>query len=509
MAIRHTGGSGRDGVRETVVQGVRTVLAARPGPVGAGLFFRVGRADETLATSGLTHLVEHLALYESGLGEGHYNGATAASYTHFHVQGGERDVVAYLNGVCAALADLPFPRLETEKEILRTEEAGRGAGANRRLPLWRYGARGYGLVSYPEMGLPRLDAATVQSWVRTWFTRENAVLWITADEVPAGLDLSPLPSGTWYGTPAVTSALPQSPAYLEGDEGGVVLDTVVRRSGAATLYAELLGRELFRDLRKKGGYSYTAAADYSPRDADHATVTALADALPDKQDAVLGGFVDVLARMRVGTLAQEDLAAVRESALAVLDIPDVGAARLPSYALNLLHGHRNQSVADLRRELDRVTLRDVRAVAEEAAAAALLQVPRGRDAEWAGFVQAPVSSLDVVNGERYPAVAEDGVWLVVGPDGVSLVTPGGAATVRFAQCALMAAVPDGARRLTGYDGIALAVEPTLFRMPIELIASIDRMVPPECVVREPPRAAADIPQPAKTRQSSGFFGRRR
>ncbi|MQY16326.1 hypothetical protein SRB5_65240 [Streptomyces sp. RB5] len=498
-----------DGIEETTHGGVRTVLAGRPGPLTAGLFFRVGRADETLSTSGVTHLTEHLALYERGLGEGHYNGATGASYTHFHVQGGERDVVGYLNGVCAALAELPLQRLETEKEILRTEEAGRGSGANRRLPLWRYGAQGYGLVSYPEFGLPRLDGTAVRNWVRTWFTRENAVLWLTAGQVPAGLDLSPLPSGTWYGTPAVTSALPRTPAYFSGDEGGVVMDAVVRRSSAAHLYAELLGRELFRDLRKKGGYSYTAAADYSPRDAEFATVTALADALPDRADAVLGGFVDVLARMRVGTLAQDDLDAVRESALAVFDVPDVAAARLPSYALNLLYGHPNLSVAELRREMNRVTLRDVRAVAEEAEGTALLQVPRGRDAEWAGFVEAPGYSTGVVGGERHPAIGQDGVHLVIGADGVSLVTPGGAATVRWAECVLVAAVPDGARRVTGRDGIVVAVEPTLFGVPPDGIAAIDRLAPPGTLVWEPPRSPEDIPQPSRAKQQTGRFRRRR
>jgi hypothetical protein len=35
-------------------------VADMPGRAQAGIFFRVGWADETLATHGLTHLVEHL-----------------------------------------------------------------------------------------------------------------------------------------------------------------------------------------------------------------------------------------------------------------------------------------------------------------------------------------------------------------------------------------------------------------------------------------------------------------
>jgi predicted Zn-dependent peptidase len=46
---------------ETTHQGIQTVLAPRAGgQLTAGLLFRVGRADETLSTAGITHLVEHL-----------------------------------------------------------------------------------------------------------------------------------------------------------------------------------------------------------------------------------------------------------------------------------------------------------------------------------------------------------------------------------------------------------------------------------------------------------------
>src|SRR3954451_114555 len=129
--------------------------------------FRVGRADETLSRSGVTHLVEHLALFGHSLADYHHNGATGAVVTHFHMSGSESDVVAFLTGVCAALmTDLPIARLETEKEILRTEEHNRRPGANHAMPLWRSGAVGYGLVSYPEWGLHELGADDVQEWTR-------------------------------------------------------------------------------------------------------------------------------------------------------------------------------------------------------------------------------------------------------------------------------------------------------------------------------------------------------
>ena len=207
----------------TEVDGIPTLFAYATGPMRAGLVFRVGVADETLARAGVTHLVEHLALYRQGLADYHFNGATKAAFTHFHVEGAEHEVVAYLQGVCASLVDLPMDRLETEKEILRTEESRR---EDPQLPLWRYGAQGYGLVSYPEWGVRNLRPDDVRHWAHTHFTQGNAVLWIAGDRMPAGLSLKLPEGGPRRPMPAVTSARPHTPAYFSDGRGAVLLDAV-------------------------------------------------------------------------------------------------------------------------------------------------------------------------------------------------------------------------------------------------------------------------------------------
>ncbi|MGW6847527.1 M16 family metallopeptidase [Streptomyces virginiae] len=490
-----------DGVTTTVVNGIRTVLAPRSGPLTAGLLFRVGRADETLATSGITHLVEHLALHRHGLGDLHYNGATAVTSTHFHVQGSPADVVEYLNGVCAALRDLPMDRLDTEKGILRTEAAGRGSGPGHASALWRYGSRSFGLTGYAELGLQGITADDVRAWAQTRFTAENAVLWITGDTVPEGLDLT-LPTGAWHPTPEATSALPATPAWFSGEDGALVLTSVVPRSTAASLFADVLGKELFRALRQKGGYSYTAAAEYALRDTDSATVVVYADALPQKQDAMVGAFVDVLAKLRAGRIEQADLDSVRTSALAQFDLPELAAAMLPARAMNLLLRHHHLTVAEAKAELEAVTVSDLHQVALAVWADALVQVP-GRGLDWAGLAPAPAESAEVVGGLRHPAVADSGGLLRLAEDGISQVAPGRRATVRYTECSLMQVFPDGARHLIGHDGFAVAVEPTLYHRitPAEL-AAIDAAVPPSVVVSMPPRDPSRIPQPAEPRPAA-------
>ncbi|MBT2445813.1 insulinase family protein [Streptomyces sp. ISL-43] len=487
-----------DGVVTTTVDGIRTVLAPRSGLLSAGLVFRVGRADETLATSGVTHLVEHLALYRQGMSDGHHNGATTATFTHFHVTGTPAEVVAYLNGVCASLRDLPMDRLETEKEILRTEAAGRVRGPAHLATLWRYGARSYGLTGYAETGLRQLTGDTVRDWARTRFTAGNAVLWITGDTVPEGLDLA-LPSGEWHPAPEATSALPVLPAYFQGDDGAVVLTSVLPRSTGASLFAEVLGKELLRDLRHKSGYSYTATAEYSPRDAGSATVVAYADALPHKQDAMVGAFVDVLAKLRAGRIEPADLEAVRASALARLNGPELASARLPGQAVDLLLRHRHLTVAEARAEIEAVTVEALHEVARALWAGALMQVP-GRGVDWAGLAVAPTGSEEVVTGRAHPSLADPGTVLTVAADGVSLVTAANRITVRYAECSLVQAYPDGARHLVGHDGFTLTIEPALFGITAADLAPLDASVPPSVVLAMPPRDPARIPRPPQPAQ---------
>jgi predicted Zn-dependent peptidase len=495
----------------TEVDGIPTLFAHAAGPVRAGLVFRVGAADETLARTGITHLVEHLALHRQGLAAHDYNGTTKDAFTHFYTEGSEDEVCAYLQSVCASLADLPMERLETEKEILRTEESRRDRP---QLPLWRYGAQGYGLVSYPEWGVPPLRPDDVRHWAQAWFTQGNAVLWIAGERIPAGLTLKLAP-GERRPLPAVTSALPATPAYFSGGRGGVLLDAVVADTAAARLYAGVLERSLTRALRQEGGYSYTTATDYASRRDGHAVVGAFADALPDRQDAVLGGFVDVLAALQAGRIGEDDLHVVRNRADTALTSPDAAARRLAGAAEDLLAGRAPAPLEQVRAELRAVTEQDVHAVAVEAAGTALMQVPAGHTADWAGYTAAPTTSASTVTGRRFTARDDDGCALVVGAEGVSFVGrerdgTESAATVLYRDCAAVLSWPDGGRRLIGTDGLIVEVEPERYGMDARTMSTLDAALPPAAVVPQPARPRRQpVPEAAGTASAATAAPRRR
>jgi hypothetical protein len=103
---------------------------------------------------------------------------------------------------------------------------------------------------------------------------------------------------------------------------------------------------------------------------------------------------------------------------------------------------------------------------------------------------------------RYPMHGDSGHAVVLGADGVSMTSPGSAATVHFAQCAVMLAFPDGGRLLIGDDGVTCRVEPTLYPVDAEALARLDAAVPAATTVRMPARDPEMIPQPP-TRATRG------
>ncbi|MFI5890630.1 M16 family metallopeptidase [Actinoplanes sp. NPDC051513] len=489
-------------IKQTEVGGVPVLLAPTSGPTHAGLAFRVGFADEPLSRRGITHLIEHLALHSMGVTDYHYNGATGVEFTYFHMQGDER-IVSFLNGVCAALRDLPMQRLAVEKDVLQAEAGGRGTNVAEPMALWRHGARDYGTHAYPEWGLPALTPDELRAWVARYFTRENAVLWVAGDAVPAGLALD-LPSGVRHPTPTPSSALPVTPAYFPGPPGIVVWDAVLPRGAKSAIFADVLERMMFRELRQESGLSYMAQTDYEPIGRDGAVVTAVADGLPENEGAVLGALVDVLATLRAGRVDTADVTAVLDKREEQLRHAESVAGRLPGQALNLLVGREVEDVEQVIGQSRAVTAADVAEVAAMAWQSGLLMSP-ARPGHL-GFTAAPSRSEAAVHGQAHRSLEGQGEILIVAPEGVSVVDAESVATVLYADCSIVRAWPDGGRQLVGADGIVVRAEPTLFADGHRAVAAIDAATGPVRVF-QPPRDPDDIPTPQpRSRPAAGSGG---
>ncbi|AEV85792.1 peptidase M16 domain-containing protein [Actinoplanes sp. SE50] len=472
--------------------GVPGVFVASAGPLRAGLIFRVGEVDEPLARRGVTRLIEHLVRH--AVTDADQDDATAPDLTEFHTEGSAEQVRAFLAGVCAALRELPADRLAVARDLVHAEYAARHDGAAAAMPIWRHGAHGYGLTAYPRFGLDGLQAEDLKIWTNDYFVRGNAALWVSGPHLPADLGVD-LPAGDRRPAPA-TPTLPATPGYFPGPDGVIVWDAVVPRETAAVVFTQLLARALHRTLRVDGGLSYTATAGYAPRADGTALITALADGLPEKQDAVLAGLLGVLDRLRHGDIDEAELATVVTLCADGLTQAAGQGAGARSQAIDLLLGRPPAEPNELLSETRAVTRADVTRVARAAFAAGLLQKPGRPDTGPPGWTPAPVASTAPIDGDVFPSLADPArTRVIIGAEGASMVLGETAATVRFDACAAVLAWPDGARRLIGDDGVTVHLEPTMFHRLAAAIPTLDGRVPAGLRAAMAVRDPAAVPQP--------------
>src|SRR5258708_13380915 len=138
-----------DPLHRDEVGGVPVFWTQVDGPLTVALTFRVGWVDEPLATRGITHIVEHLAMAELGQPEYQCNAFVDLNRVTFHASGSEDQVGDFLSRVTTTLCRLPIVRLDAERRVLRSEEASRDYGSLALHLSLRYAPRSSGLEAYP------------------------------------------------------------------------------------------------------------------------------------------------------------------------------------------------------------------------------------------------------------------------------------------------------------------------------------------------------------------------
>lgn len=458
----------------------------------AALVFRVGRADETLARGGLSHLVEHLVLHAVGDADYHHNGAVDATTTTFVTHGEPEKVAAFLTAVCHSLGALPMERLEAEKNILRTEAEGREFGSTVGMLRWRYGAATYGLPAYPEHGLAAFTPGDVEEWTARWFTRNNAALALIGGPPPEGLTL-PLPEGERRPCPPPSSALPQTPAYFNADVNGVALTGVVPRGTAASVYGDLLGRRLHRVLRRENALSYTTGVDFTARPGNTGEILAFADGLAEARSELAERFRAEIERLADEPVDAAELAEVVAARRTRGGTDEARASLTMSSCLAELTGSPRRTMEEALAALDEVGPDDVLKVGRTMLDTALLMLPDGEEPQGTRFAAAPRTSTVAVDGRVHTRPDEARCGLIVGGEGVTSMVGPVMATVRYDECAAMLAWPDGGRVLCGLDGLMVRVEPNVWNAGPQAVADIDRHVPAEAVVSLPARPDDHVP----------------
>jgi len=479
-------------VHVTDINGIPAVWAEVPGPYRAGLTVRVGHSDETLARSGVTHMLEHLALYGLDRPGDHSNGHVDWTTLALHVAAEPDDAAQFLTRAAHQLVDPPVSRLADEKGVLRAERAQRSPNPLYELQAWRWGAAGYGLDAIgEEYGLLTLDPDAVRAWSAAWVNRNNAVLWFTGPP-PAGLRIA-LPDGERRPTvDPYASPLPQLPAHFRSDARVVAVHGLVSRSAAAVALAGVLRGRLVDDLRVRRAAAYSPDVGYRPLSGSTAALVAFSDIVERHEPEVVRRVLESLRELTWPEFAprEEELDAHRTIARRGMAAAEEGL--LGSTAWNLLHGAPARTREELEAELDGLTPEDVQSAAAELSETLLAQVPRRVfvPPEWPA---APLSvAAPVTGGTSYPHLAIRS-RLRVAPAGVTLSDQSSSLTVRSDRVAALLQWADGGRTLIGTDGLHLRIEPTVWFRGRAAVALVDAAVPAELRVPLGTRPVEAVP----------------
>ena len=426
------------GILRVEVGGVPVYWAEGGQTIRATLAFRVGRADETLASAGITRLVRHLALRAAG-GRGEFTvGPTISS---FRWAGSPSQVMGFLGAVTTALA--AGPSGEDVVQARRGMAPGGPAGLVELALGLRWGSRGPGLARHEEYGLTWVGPDEVNAWRERWFTAGNAVAWVGGPRLD-GLELT-LPEGPRQAVATLPPARTSTPAQIH-----------VTTDVAAVSLVHPPSPELSVALAGTGGARQSLNGEVV-----HTVLTA-------STGAELVELLDALPAIRPVA------AAPRWS-----EPPD--PADLDRWCEGDLLGVRVASRAERAMAEAWAVEATVAAAMADALHDALYllapgdQLPEGRATDAASWTTPPVE------GTAHPPTKHDRAHpnkrLVVEPTAITLVLDSQRAVRLSLAGATSLRFSDGGRGLWSADGAYLDVHPADWEHGHDAVAAIDRAIP--------------------------------
>jgi hypothetical protein len=464
-------------LNSTTVNGIPTLWTDGPPPYTAALVVRAGAQDETVRSSGVGHLVEHLVMSGQPRTTLDVNAWVDDVLTVFHATGDRDDVTAWLARVCDAIHDLPLDRITVEAKVLDAEDGDPVHPAVAWSAGARFGAGGAGLLGCQGPPHRSLAREHVVDFTRRHYTAANAVI-VATGEPPQHPGIR-LPEGP-RPQPAQTEETPLDlPAYLSGPPVPIV-SWLVRRSATALVLAGLV-RDLLTDaLRHEEGLVYEVGIESIPLSSERGLAVLWADGSEADQPRILAQAVQTLR-----TLAQEgpsdaDLTHQKALARAQMSDPREVFDHLVLRAFRLLEGHPVRTVEEEIVEVEAVTPDDVRQVAAIAVETLLLG---GSQPAPKGVAGVPDRSDDEdppcpdfegrVWKRRLISTAPRSLRVVIGDEGLALTVFGHRQGGRWADLVGVAKGPDF-RVVLFRDGGGALVWPTSYGDGDGLSAEIDR-----------------------------------
>jgi predicted Zn-dependent peptidase len=466
------------------VDGVPTWWIQTPGPLSAGLIFRVGRVDERFATAGITHLVEHLAAFRIGQQPYRFNAFVDHHRTVFLVAGEADEVVGYIASICENLRDLPMERLETERRVLRTEGERHQVGTASQLWWQRFGVRGYGLLDQAEYGLRVVSPEDVAAWSADRFNRANAALWLSG-QPPPGLHID-LPDGIRHPPPEpVPGPGVETPSHYRAGENHVAISMLAPRTTASAIAVSTIGRRSHARLRLDLGASYEVGSNWLPLTATTAFAFVSADGAKERGDEIASEMASSLERLVAEGPTEEELTEARDAWARQMQQPTLDATSADSSATDELVGRTHRSDEEVATEIASLSASDMAGAFHALAQTALLAIPSAVSAPPGRFSgRMPGPTFPEIHGRALtPYTPEIGARTEIGEEGVARVRDDGRGmAILWSECEAVLVEDWGRHEFVHLTGSTIKVTPWLLADGSFFIEEVRRHVPPHRII---------------------------
>lgn len=479
------------------LNGVPVYQAEVPGRVRAALEFRVGTADEPLHMSGITHLIEHLALSGLGTQTYDYNGFVDQTHCAFLVSGTADDVRDFFAHVCGALRSLPKDRVATERRVIETEASGHHQSSFRSSLSYRFGASGFGTGDYRQIGMLWLTPDAVQDWANRHFTAGNAAAWVAGPVIP-GLKID-LPAGPRLPPPPFAPKQFITPCVVEDSSQGATISMVGERSAALAAGLLILERRAMQRIRFNEGLSYGVQATLQELDGHMVHALASTDAMADHVQKAGSALLDVADVLSLSGPDAAELQFVASTMDEAMSDPQSVVGDMQGMVAALLLGREPKSPAERRAELTALDARSVATALKAALDTAIVIIPTGTQSPRPHFAPYPTMAARPLQGTESPSVYGTGERIVVGPIGISLCdSDRRALNIPWKEIAVGARWEDGSRLLIGRDGSEILFQPPMWPHAQLILGAIEGNAPPDRMISaDTPSPSADLPPPPR------------
>ena len=432
----------------------------------AGIVFRVGKIDESVPSSGVSHLVEHLAMFSLGRRDHEMNAIVELLYTAFFASGSQEQVDRFLQDICAGLTSLPIDRLEQERQVLLVENARRGSW-DQGLLSTRFGSKGPGLLDFPDFGLRRIEAEEVQAWTRQNFVAGNAAIFMSG--TPRELDLA-LPEGP--GRPVVT---PEPVVPLPGWETHempiLALSLIVPRAAASSVASSTIADVAYDEIRMKRALAYEVSAGYLPLGPNLAQVSLAVDAQKGHVDEIVDATVSLVEGLSRSGPSPESFARY-QSAYEAQRADEKAAAlgRIAYEAREILLGSPADPVEKIDAEFRALTPEAIGEAIADALPSAIYLLPDGH------VLDSFAPRVKRGNEKRFTGASffAPKTELIAGDEGISVVDHEGTGSIARDDCVGVLESASGTLVVLAHDGYHFRLPLYYFDRPWDLHRATER-----------------------------------